>query len=334
MSARAACSSATTAAASTPPPRLRRCTRRKRKPQSRQSPRTPAGATRSKTCAPTPAPPAVQNLSAMRRPPRRAAPTAGTRLLCPRSSAARSSRTTSSPSSSARTRLSTRSSGTIRKSRSSRAPFLSRITLKRFRAFTSPSGCTTVRATWTRNLRRPAHRATRRGNSSSQRLGISTLSAAEASASSVFRWTPRRRCQTNTWTPSSRTTTAKLRPFSTAYLPGYLADRYDVSAEESAGRADARCRESCIQAISSTILGYDSCVPTSADVRLHSRRVKYAMMPVWMLHTKWNGKDYLFSMNGQTGKLTGDLPVSMGRFWAWFAGIFVPLAGVMMLLFV
>ena len=126
----------------------------------------------------------------------------------------------------------------------------------------------------------------------------------------------------------------ELRPFSTAYLPGYLADRYDVSAEESAGRADARCRESCIQAISSTILGYDSCVPTSADVRLHSRRVKYAMMPVWMLHTKWNGKDYLFSMNGQTGKLTGDLPVSMGRFWAWFAGIFVPLAGVMMLLFV
>ena len=126
----------------------------------------------------------------------------------------------------------------------------------------------------------------------------------------------------------------ELRPFSTAYLPGYLADRYDVSAGESAGRADARCRESCIQAISSTVLGYDSCVPTSADVRLHSRRVKYAMMPVWMLHTKWNGKDYLFSMNGQTGKLTGDLPVSMGRFWAWFAGIFVPLAGVMMLLFV
>lgn len=39
-------------------------------------------------------------------------------------------------------------------------------------------------------------------------------------------------------------------------------------------------------------------------------------------------------MNGQTGKLTGDLPVSIGRFWAWFAGIFVPLAGVMMLLFV
>lgn len=126
----------------------------------------------------------------------------------------------------------------------------------------------------------------------------------------------------------------ELRPFSTAYLPGYLADRYDVSAEESAGRADARCLESCIQAISSTVLGYDSCVSTSADVRLHSRRVKYAMLPVWMLHTKWNGKDYLFSMNGQTGKLTGDLPVSMGRFCAWFAGIFVPLAGVMMLLFV
>jgi len=30
-------------------------------------------------------------------------------------------------------------------------------------------------------------------------------------------------------------------------------------------------------------------------------------------------------MNGQTGRLVGDLPVSMGKFWAWFAGISVPL---------
>ena len=25
------------------------------------------------------------------------------------------------------------------------------------------------------------------------------------------------------------------------------------------------------------------------------------LMPVWMLNTKWHGKDFLFAMNGQTG---------------------------------
>ena len=52
-----------------------------------------------------------------------------------------------------------------------------------------------------------------------------------------------------------------------------------------------------------------------------------------MLSTKWNGKNYLFAMNGQTGRLIGDLPISKGKFLAWFAGIAVPLMAVMALLF-
>ena len=31
-------------------------------------------------------------------------------------------------------------------------------------------------------------------------------------------------------------------------------------------------------------------------------------------------------MNGQTGKLVGDLPVSWGRFWGLFAAIVAPLS--------
>ena len=55
-------------------------------------------------------------------------------------------------------------------------------------------------------------------------------------------------------------------------------------------------------------------------------------MPVWMLHTKWNGQNFLFAMNGQTGKLIGDLPVDKGKVAAWFAGISLPLMAVLALL--
>jgi hypothetical protein len=41
-----------------------------------------------------------------------------------------------------------------------------------------------------------------------------------------------------------------------------------------------------------------------------------------MLHTKWNGNDYLFAMNGQTGRLIGDLPVDNGKMVRHFLAIF------------
>ena len=123
-----------------------------------------------------------------------------------------------------------------------------------------------------------------------------------------------------------------LKPFSNAYLPGFLADQYDVSVEQSASRADTRCKASCESALRSTVTGYTTCTPETQTVRIRRGQVQYALLPVWMLHTKWKGKDYLFSMNGQTGKLTGDLPVSWGRFWAYFAGIAGGLAAVLAVL--
>lgn len=118
---------------------------------------------------------------------------------------------------------------------------------------------------------------------------------------------------------------SELKPFSTAFLPGFLADKYDVSVDDSRQRADLRCQNTIDAALLSTVQGYDSCVRTSGSTRLRRGKVHYALMPVWMLNTKWHGKDYLFAMNGQTGKMVGDLPMSWGRFWGMFAAISVPL---------
>ena len=46
--------------------------------------------------------------------------------------------------------------------------------------------------------------------------------------------------------------------------------------------------------------------------------------------SRYKDKDYLFAMNGQTGKIVGDLPISAGRAAAWFGGIF---AAVLLILF-
>ena len=121
---------------------------------------------------------------------------------------------------------------------------------------------------------------------------------------------------------------AELKPFSTAYLPGFLADKYDVSVEDSRERADKRCTGSLVSALERTVSGYTTCIETSRDIRLKRGKVHYALLPVWILNTKWEGKDFLFAMNGQTGKLVGSLPVSTKRVVGLFAAIAAPLIAI------
>ena len=118
----------------------------------------------------------------------------------------------------------------------------------------------------------------------------------------------------------------ELKPFSTAYLPGFLADKFDVTVEQCRQRADQRCEGTLSSALRNTVTGYHTCTLIHDSVNLKRGKVHYALMPVWMLNTKWKGKDFLFAMNGQTGKLVGDLPVSWGRFWSLFAAIVAPLS--------
>ena len=122
---------------------------------------------------------------------------------------------------------------------------------------------------------------------------------------------------------------SELKPFSMAYMPGFLADKYDVEAKDCRERADSRAANTAENVVNQTAVGYTSCVPVSKNIRLRRGAVKYALLPVWMLSTRWNGKNFLFAMNGQTGKLIGDLPVDKGRAFAWFAGIAAPIAAVL-----
>ena len=121
----------------------------------------------------------------------------------------------------------------------------------------------------------------------------------------------------------------ELKPFSSAYLPGFLADKYDEDAEMCSKRANERIITSTERAFASTTSGYTTLKREYSNIDLKKGDVRYAFLPVWMLSTKWNGKNFLFAMNGQTGKLIGDLPVDRGRYWGWFFKIAAPLAAVL-----
>lgn len=120
-----------------------------------------------------------------------------------------------------------------------------------------------------------------------------------------------------------------LKEFSTAYLAGYFADKYDVSEEESKGRASSRVGNTVEAMVNGTALGYATCLPEQKSVQVKPKKASYVLLPVWMLSTRWNGNSYLFAMNGQTGKLIGDLPSSAGMFWKWFFKISLPITAIL-----
>ena len=105
--------------------------------------------------------------------------------------------------------------------------------------------------------------------------------------------------------------------FQTAYLAGYVADKYDVTAEESVDRANQRVKRSTEEVFAETVKGYTTVTPENTNVQFHGGKARYALYPVWLLNTTWNGNQYVFAMNGQTGKFVGDLPVDKAAAKRW-----------------
>jgi len=121
--------------------------------------------------------------------------------------------------------------------------------------------------------------------------------------------------------------------FETAYLSGYLADKYDVEAKSGEERIRQRVNTSMEELLAPSMIGYSSVVPMSKHLDIDHSKAKYVLFPVWMLTTKYRDKTYLFAMNGQTGKMTGTLPICPKRTAAWFLGISAAVTGIAALLF-
>lgn len=110
--------------------------------------------------------------------------------------------------------------------------------------------------------------------------------------------------------------------FNTAYLSGFFADKYDVTADESIDRANDRIKKSTEDAFRATTKDFGGVVVESSHVQFDNGTYHYALYPVWLLNTNYNGKRYTFAMNGQSGKFVGDdLPVDRGKYFAYLFGL-------------
>lgn len=105
----------------------------------------------------------------------------------------------------------------------------------------------------------------------------------------------------------------ELKPFAMSFLPGFLAEKFDVEEKDNLKRAQERIQKT-ISSMAKSTIKHEKIDTISEEFKFTQDDTEYAMLPVWLLTTEWEGKQYKFAMNGQTGKMIGDLPISTPKF--------------------
>ncbi|WP_046228441.1 TFIIB-type zinc ribbon-containing protein [Paenibacillus dauci] len=113
----------------------------------------------------------------------------------------------------------------------------------------------------------------------------------------------------------------QLKEFKTPYLAGYIAEKYNYDDEQLVPRAKEKTQSYIDSSVSQSLSGYSSVSYRDKQVNTTVRRTDYALLPVWIVNYDFGQKNYMFAMNGQTGKVVGKPPLSKGKITAWFAGI-------------
>ena len=119
-----------------------------------------------------------------------------------------------------------------------------------------------------------------------------------------------------------------LKEFDPAYLSGFLADRFDDDPDESLPRAGSRMTKSAEEVFLGCASEFGSASIRNSNFSLVDPSVKYVLLPVYLLNLKYKEKNYRFAVNGQTGKVVGELPISKLKSFLRFSGAFTIAAAV------
>ncbi len=125
---------------------------------------------------------------------------------------------------------------------------------------------------------------------------------------------------------------SKLVPFNPSYLAGFYTQRWDDPSKENEIRAKEPAKQTLRAEARRNVGMYTTEIVTGEQYRWSDIKTEYAMLPVWMMYTEYRGKKYIFGMNGQNGKIVGELPKDYGRLVGAAAFVFVISQIVMMIL--
>lgn len=111
------------------------------------------------------------------------------------------------------------------------------------------------------------------------------------------------------------------KDFSPAYLTGFQAEKRNVERAEYEQEVRGELEDYAKSLLKGSVNGYTGVMTDSFGAGKPDWQWSYTLMPAWVLTYKAdNGKTYYYTMNGQSGKTSGVLPVAMKKLILSFAG--------------
>ena len=101
----------------------------------------------------------------------------------------------------------------------------------------------------------------------------------------------------------------QAKPFNMAYLSGFFADKYDVDKERMLPRIKERMFANNKTVADGTI-HYQAVKSRHQKDKINTLSWRYMLLPVWFMTFSYDGKMWEYAINGQTGKIAGELPIS------------------------
>lgn len=109
-----------------------------------------------------------------------------------------------------------------------------------------------------------------------------------------------------------------LRDFEPAYLSGFYADRYDLSARQLTNVVVRRCKELFDREMKRQV-GHENAAILKSKPKHEIRNSEYALLPVWFMTFRYKNEPYTMLVNGQTGKVVGAVPCDKTKAGILFA---------------
>jgi DNA-directed RNA polymerase subunit RPC12/RpoP len=113
----------------------------------------------------------------------------------------------------------------------------------------------------------------------------------------------------------------EVKPFSGAYLSGFLAERRDIDEAEATADLESELAGYVTPLLTQTV--HYTSYSGSSSAALTNKQSKYALLPTWILTYPVPGQEepYYYAMNGRTGEVCGKLPINKGKLRLYGLGL-------------
>lgn len=111
----------------------------------------------------------------------------------------------------------------------------------------------------------------------------------------------------------------EMKKIDYSYVSGFLKEKHEFNEEQTINEATNIVKNLFIDEMKKDIKGYNKKIIKENSINLYNTKSSYVLLPLWFLNIKYRNKIYTLAMNGQTGKVTGNIPIDIKKIiFIWF----------------